>query len=114
MVPALLRLHDYGLFTTQSQPYTHMGPDYARCHCCTDYAWYITVQRPYISFLMPQKEDYMFDSAGSKMIDVLMEDDRIFTAVYNGEKGSDNFPLQQAKWDTRFTKMVRIAESGWP
>ncbi|RMY00723.1 hypothetical protein D0867_11644 [Hortaea werneckii] len=53
LVPGLLRLHDYGMLTMESQPGTAPTPTTVTCPCCSDERWIEIQQRPYLMFTLP-------------------------------------------------------------
>ncbi|KAK3672531.1 hypothetical protein LTR78_007581 [Recurvomyces mirabilis] len=104
MVPALERLHDYGIFTTASQPWREEGPEFSKCGCCDDYAFFHTLKRAFVTFILPQPDKNISPQVRSDLIKELLADNRIYTSVYDGTKGFSNFPSDPTDYNTHITR----------
>ena len=113
MVPGLLRLHDYGMLTWQSQPWEIRDP--FKCGCCMDRGWVQVEQISFISFLLPQSDDRIPKETLKAFLVELVTDEDIYVSIIKFENrfmytcdGLDlritsSFPK---KWATHLDKCV--------
>ena len=73
MMPALLRLHDYGMLTLGSQPHAVERVD-PQCDCCKGKDAMIT-QLPFLSFLLPVKDPSIAKATVQQFAVELLTDD---------------------------------------
>ena len=116
MVPGLLRLHDFGILTLESQPSKTVGPTYEECKCCEDTYWQRTQHRAFITFLLPRSEDWVSVAELERFLIELMVDDRLYVSMLSSEgrcrrrgclrkpQSATSFPK---KWFTHQVKKVR-------
>ncbi|KAK5123069.1 hypothetical protein LTR85_003265 [Meristemomyces frigidus] len=100
-LPTLLRLHDLGILTTNSQPSKVTGPEYDQCNCCPKWSWFWNKQRAFLSFMMPKDVGRVPMTIEKKFIEELMFDSNFFVSLYNGVRVIDNFPKE---WETHISK----------
>lgn len=81
LAPILIRLHDYGILTFESQPTGVRGPYEENCSCCKNHQFVQKVQRPFVSFMLPQHSHEMSKDALSKFLVQLMIDDNFYTTI---------------------------------
>ncbi|KAI6831416.1 hypothetical protein KC340_g11711 [Hortaea werneckii] len=101
LVPGLLRLHDYGMLTMESQPGTAPTPTTVTCPCCSDERWVEIQQRPYLMFILPYHDKVPEDVVRRFLVELLI-DDGFYAHVWRDE-GS-------CRW-SKCRKNIRIASS---
>ncbi|KAI7157782.1 hypothetical protein KC349_g5379 [Hortaea werneckii] len=75
LVPGLLRLHDYGMLTMESQPGTAPPPTWTKCPCCSDERWVQTQQRPFLMFIIPYRDKLPEDVIRRFLVELLIDND---------------------------------------
>lgn len=101
LVPGLLRLHDYGMLTMESQPGTAPPPTWTKCPCCSDERWVQTQQRPFLMFIIPFHDKVPEEVIRRFLVELLI-DDNFYTHVWRDE-GS-------CRWE-KCRKNIRTASS---
>lgn len=90
LVPGLLRLHDYGIFTFDSQPCRAEDPFLVECPCkdCATEAKAIEKDhpfverfRPYVQFLLPREDPRISTEDIKKFCKELWSDDKMYTTI---------------------------------
>ena len=86
LVPTLIRLHDYGILTFQSQPAMNRGPYEHSCPCCDDVLVAKEQQRSFVSLALPQNSHAIPRDTLSNFLVELMINDNFYTSVltFNG------------------------------
>ncbi|RMZ10496.1 hypothetical protein D0862_03238 [Hortaea werneckii] len=75
LVPGLLRLHDYGMLTMESQPGTAPTPTRIECPCCSDERWVQIQQRPYLMLILPYHDKIPKEVVRRFLVELLIDDD---------------------------------------
>ncbi|KAI7548686.1 hypothetical protein KC343_g14115 [Hortaea werneckii] len=101
LVPGLLRLHDYGMLTVESQPSEDTAPTWEDCPCCPFEGWFQNQQRPYLVFILPYHDKIPKEVVRRFLVELLIDDD--FYAHVWRDGGS-------CRWDS-CRKDVRTASS---
>ncbi|KAI7009809.1 hypothetical protein D0867_07959 [Hortaea werneckii] len=101
LVPGLLRLHDYGMLTMESQPGTAPPPTWTKCPCCSDERWVQTQQRPFLMFIIPFHDKVPEEVIRRFLVELLI-DDNFYAHVWRDE-GS-------CRWE-KCRKKIRTASS---
>lgn len=83
-LPTLLRLHDFGILTTNSQPSKVSGPEYDQCSCCPKVSWFWTKQRAFLSFLIPTDDNRIPLAIQNNFIKELMFDSNFVSSTNGG------------------------------
>lgn len=116
LVPGLLRLHDYGLLTHESQPSETKGPFTDTCPCCDDESYVETHQRPFLSFIMPYDCEAIPQECVRRFLVELMTDEGPYVSILNFD-GNCRFGRCRTKlrvacnfpddWSTHIERVVR-------
>ncbi|KAK4902078.1 methylenetetrahydrofolate reductase (NAD(P)H) met13 [Elasticomyces elasticus] len=107
-LPTLLRLHDYGMLSIDSQPARTIAPNWDQCHCCDEWWWFQSRQRAYLTFMIPKNKDLINPAELLRFIVHLTTDSRIYASVEDGKSGCTGLPQ---KWSTHKKKKARTAEA---
>ncbi|RMZ23527.1 hypothetical protein D0859_12442 [Hortaea werneckii] len=75
LVPGLLRLHDYGMLTVESQPSQDTAPTWENCPCCPFEGWFQNQQRPYLIFILPYHDKIPKKAVRRFLVELLIDDD---------------------------------------
>ncbi|GAB1736906.1 hypothetical protein NU219Hw_g8931t1 [Hortaea werneckii] len=75
LVPGLLRLHDYGMLTVESQPSEDTAPTWENCPCCHFEGWFQNQQRPYLVFVLPYRDKIPKKVVRRFLVELLIDDD---------------------------------------
>lgn len=78
ILPGLIRLHEYGLLSTDSQPGGAWGPN-----CTLGRGWVQFKQRPYFQFLVPTVHRKIEADKVKKLIELLLKHEKIVTSVWS-------------------------------
>ncbi|KAK4957633.1 hypothetical protein LTR10_005600 [Elasticomyces elasticus] len=106
-ISTLIRLHDYGILTTNSQPSKTVGPHWKQCICCPKRSWFQSRQRALLTFLIPSPGELITATGLAMFLCRIGGDDRIITVCFNGEDTLDPLPEQ---WETHETKKADTLE----
>lgn len=101
LVPGLLRLHDYGMLTMESQPGTAPPPNWVKCPCCSDERWIQIQQRAYLMFIIPYHDKIPKEMIRRFLVELLIDND--FYAHVWRDEGS-------CRWE-KCRKNIRTASS---
>ncbi|KAI7471147.1 hypothetical protein KC351_g12275 [Hortaea werneckii] len=102
LVPGLLRLHDYGMLTMESQPATAPPPTWVKCPCCSDERWVQIQQRAYLMFIIPYQDKLPEDLIRRFLVELLIDDD-FYAHIWHDEGSS-------CRWG-KCRKNIRTASS---
>ncbi|KAK5717965.1 hypothetical protein LTR15_008808 [Elasticomyces elasticus] len=80
-ISTLIRLHDYGILTTNSQPSKTVGPHWKQCICCPKRSWFQSRQRAFLTFLIPSPGELITATDLAMFLCRIGGDDRIITLV---------------------------------
>ncbi|KAI7237593.1 hypothetical protein KC330_g3074 [Hortaea werneckii] len=75
LVPGLLRPHDYGMLTVESQPSEDTAPTWEDCPCCPFEGWFQNQQRPYLAFVLPHEDQIPKEVVQRFLVELLIDDD---------------------------------------
>ncbi|KAK3617927.1 hypothetical protein LTR56_024974 [Elasticomyces elasticus] len=106
-IPTLIRLHDYGILTTNSQPSKTVGPYWKQCNCCPKRSWFQSRQRAFLTFLIPSPGELITTTDLAMFLCRIGGDDRIVTVCFNGEATLDPLPEQ---WETHENRKADTPE----
>ena len=101
LIPGLLRLHDYGFLTYDSQPFLKK---IKLCHSPKGAYWYECRQRPYLDFLLPQYDRIPAENIAT-FTTLLLAHPRIVTMI---DEQEDTFRTN-IKMDSHDVTEVKLA-----
>jgi len=121
MLPGLLRLHDYGMLTFESQPSKFIERTTEDCPCCGEEKYVETQQRAFITFILPYENNNISQKAMYRFLLELMIDDNFYVSILNFDRScrfgrckknvriASSFP---ANWATHINISVRRTLQG--
>ena len=100
LVPGLLRLHDYGIMTLESQPHDDGGPIVDHDYDDWSLKWRQRVQRAWLSFLIPRTQNQLPLSNIDAFCEAILAHPRIMTRIVGVAPSSTEAPIVSQNIDS--------------